>query len=70
MDNELLEEKVAEGFKLLIHLGILSLGVSCDLYAVGAFMVRPKKHLAFNIIGYTLLTVWEGIQIRRHWRSM
>lgn len=70
MDNELLNEEVQESFKLLIHLGLLSLGVAVGLYNVGAFLVRPKRQLAANALGYTALVGWEMIQINKHWRAI
>lgn len=70
MDNELLNEEVQESFKLLIHLGLLSLGVAVGLYNVGAFLVRPKQHLAANVLGYSALISWEIVQINKHWRAI
>ena len=59
-----------EAFKLLVHLGLLSLGVTCMLYSVGAFLSRRERHLAVNAGSYIGLTIWEVYQINRHWETM
>lgn len=59
-----------EEFKLLVHLGLFGLGVTCGLYSAGACLARPARHLMVNTAAYGLLTAWEVIQIRRHWRGM
>lgn len=68
--DPLLDSSEQDEFKLLVHLGILSLGTACLLYNIGAFMARPERHLAVNAVLYSGLVGWEGAQIRRHWNEL
>lgn len=55
-----------EEFKLVVHLGVLGLAVTCGLYNAGAWLSRREPHLLMNMGVYAGLVVWECHQIQRH----
>lgn len=59
----------SEGFKASIHLGLFSLAITCLAYNAMSYGQRREVHLLRNIIAYGGLSVYEILQMQRHWDS-
>ena len=66
MELSLLRPGRYEGVKALWHGGLLVLALGAAAYNVAAFTVRPKPHLARNILLYGAIVAVEVLQIRHH----
>ena len=66
MELSLLKAGHCEVFKTAWHGGLLVLALGAAVYNVAAFTVRPKPHLARNVLLYGAIVAVEVLQIRHH----
>lgn len=69
MDDCLLNAGEAEKFKAAVHLGIFGLAVTCCSYNLMAWGQRRQRHLLSNTLVYAGLSVYEAVQMNRHWQD-
>ena len=56
-----------EGFKGSIHVVGAGTMLLCAGYNVMAWSQRRKPYLLRNALLYACMTIWEVVQVRRHW---
>lgn len=62
-----LPKDISESFKAGVHLSLFGLSVAAGLYNLAECMQRPNEtHLKINVGAYSMLALYEMVQISKH----